>query len=533
MADSSGSTALPFLPGYSFNDPTKTQFHRAQGLKYKNGFSIPQTNAIAGLTQADIDELANMQPSLTYGKAVPEPPKDFVPAHVAFDKKVLLFNAYFKQTLSESDKEYYRVRPVKIYYYLEDDSVSIVEPIVENSGIPQGKLIKRQRLPKNDQGEHWEWKDLNIGNDVVFYGKTFHIYSCNCYTKQFMASEGIIVSPDEECPEDPYILSRREPKHSYKTPATFDKLKQFIDLDRKVLRFYAVWDDRDNMFGEMRPYTVHVYRVDDTVEVREQRQPNDGHDPFPVLIGRRKVPKCRGNIPSNFPSAVMEISEHEIQEWLDEKDFKVGETISIMDRKFFLYDCDDFTRMFYNEKYGVQFGSVPVELGERKVEVKKEIPPYNGFGSPQDSKQNCLSLIAQPPKKDVMKMLENDLKILRYAVVMDSPHPEDKNRKFIISYSLAKDEMQIYEPHQRNAGIIEGKFLEYSQVRKPGTSIDNPEYYTPADFGIGATIEVFSRKFQIVDCDLYVLKYLEANAANYPESIIASIRAIHKDAGAN
>ena len=48
MADSSGSTALPFLPGYSFNDPTKTQFHRAQGLKYKNGFSIPQTNAIAG-----------------------------------------------------------------------------------------------------------------------------------------------------------------------------------------------------------------------------------------------------------------------------------------------------------------------------------------------------------------------------------------------------------------------------------------------------------------------------------------------------
>ena len=66
--------------------------------------------------------------------------------------QVLLFNAYFKQTLNESDKEYYRVRPVKIYYYLEDDSISVVEPIVENSGIPQGKLIKRQRLPKNDQG---------------------------------------------------------------------------------------------------------------------------------------------------------------------------------------------------------------------------------------------------------------------------------------------------------------------------------------------------------------------------------------------
>lgn len=25
-------------------------------------------------------------------------------------------------------------------------------------------------------------------------------------------------------------------------------------MDRKVLRFYCVWDDRDNMFGEINPY---------------------------------------------------------------------------------------------------------------------------------------------------------------------------------------------------------------------------------------------------------------------------------------
>jgi len=331
---------------------------------------------------------------------------------------VLLFNAYFKQNLNESEKEYFRVRPVKIYYYLEDDSISVVEPIVENSGIPQGKLIKRQRLPKNDQGEHWLWKDLNIGNDVVFYGKTFHICNCNNYTKEFMQSEGIMLNPDEECPHDPYTLSRNEPKHSYVTPPTFDKLKQFITLDRQVLRFYAVWDDRNNMFGEMRSYTLHYYRVDDTIEVREQRNPNDGHDPFPVLIGRKKIPRCRGSIPGNFPSAVMEISEHEITEWITDKDLKVGETVNIMDRPFFLYGCDDFTHYYFQQQYGITFNPVPVELGERKIEVKREIPPYNGFGSPQDSKQNCLSLIAHPPKKDVMKMLENGLKILRYAAVM-------------------------------------------------------------------------------------------------------------------
>lgn len=85
------------------------------------------------LTQDELDELANYKPSLTYGQAVQAPPEDFVPAHVAFDKRVLLFEAYFKQTVHESPNEFYCIRPVKIYYYLEDDSISVVEPVVNNS----------------------------------------------------------------------------------------------------------------------------------------------------------------------------------------------------------------------------------------------------------------------------------------------------------------------------------------------------------------------------------------------------------------
>lgn len=50
--------------------------------------------------------------------------------------------------------------------------------------------------------------------------------------------------------------------------------------------------------------------------------------------------------------------------------------------------------------------------------LSQELPPYNGFGSLEDSKQSCLSLIPQPPKKDFIKMLENDGKILRFAAIM-------------------------------------------------------------------------------------------------------------------
>lgn len=96
--------------------------------------------------------------------------------------QVLQFDAYFKQTVHESPNEHYRIRDVKFYYYLEDDSISVVEPAILNSGIPQGKLIKRQRLPKNDLGDCWHWKDLNLGIDVTFYGKVFHIYNCDQWT---------------------------------------------------------------------------------------------------------------------------------------------------------------------------------------------------------------------------------------------------------------------------------------------------------------------------------------------------------------
>ena len=71
--------------------------------------------------------------------------------------------------------------------------------------------------------------------------------------QEYLASEGIELN-DPEIPEkDPYAETRKQPLRSYKTPSDFDKLKQFLELDRKVLRFYCVWDDRDSMFGEIRP----------------------------------------------------------------------------------------------------------------------------------------------------------------------------------------------------------------------------------------------------------------------------------------
>ena len=56
---------------------------------------------------------------------------------------MLRFEGFFKEPVHESAAENFRVRKIKVYYYLEDDSMQVSEPKEENSGIPQASFIKR------------------------------------------------------------------------------------------------------------------------------------------------------------------------------------------------------------------------------------------------------------------------------------------------------------------------------------------------------------------------------------------------------
>ncbi|XP_032265553.1 EF-hand domain-containing protein 1 isoform X1 [Phoca vitulina] len=532
---------LPFLPGTSFKDSTKTAFHRSQTLGYRNGYAVVRrpTVGIGGerlqvnqLSQAELDELASKAPILTYGQPKQAPPAEFIPAHVAFDKKVLKFDAYFQEDVPMSTEEHYRIRRVNIYYYLEDDSMSVMEPVVENSGILQGKLIKRQRLPKNDQGDHYHWKDLNRGINITVYGKTFRIVDCDRFTQVFLESQGIELNPPEKMALDPYTELRKQPLRKYVTPSDFDQLKQFLTFDKQVLRFYAVWDDTDSMFGECRTYIIHYYLMDDTVEIREVHERNDGRDPFPLLMNRQRMPKVLVENAKNFPQCVLEISDQEVLEWYTAKDFIVGKPLTILGRTFFIYDCDPFTRQYYKEKFGIS--DLPrIDVSKKEPPpVKPELPPYNGYGLVEDSAQNCFVLIPKAPKKDVIKMLVNDNKVLRYLAALESPIPEDKDRRFVFSYFLASDMISIFEPPVRNSGIIGGKYLGRTKVAKPSSTAENPIYYGPTDFFIGAVIEVFGHRFVILDTDDYVLKYMESNAAQYsPEALLSIQNRVQKQEG--
>ena len=58
--------------------------------------------------------------------------------------------------------------------------------------------------------------------------------------------------------------------------------KQFLDHDRKVLRYYCDFNDR--------PFIITYFLADDTIEVLEVHSQNDGYDSFTKLLARRKLP---------------------------------------------------------------------------------------------------------------------------------------------------------------------------------------------------------------------------------------------------
>ncbi|CAF0958253.1 unnamed protein product [Rotaria sordida] len=543
---------LPLLPGNRFSDVTRTNFIVPRTLSFKNGhriirlprFDIGQSyKSNVQLTENERQILTNFQPELIYGKVKVQEPRKFVPATVFYDKKVLRFYGYFKQTVYESPLEYYRVRRVIIYYYLEDDTIAIYEIPYKNSALNQGLRVRRHRVSKNDQNEPYNWRDLNLGQNLAIYGTIYRLCDCDQFTREWLESEGIELQCPELIPSDPYTLKLMKKNDIEKQRISHSDLKdilpdlltkqslignkQFNTMDGKVLRFYAILDDQDEQCEILRKFIIHFYLVDHTIEIREIHQANDGYDPKGIYLHRQIVPKDSTYNIKSFVNLFINKREQEKICYLKPEDFALGRHITIFNRRFFLYDCDIFTKSFYHQNFG-QFDFTPIDIDTKRY-IKPSIqlspvPPHIMFGKPEDTIQNVKNLIPKPIKKDRIKLMENENRVLRYEAIMESVNERDAQRKFLIVYRLADDLISVYEKPLDGYGCLTRKFLERIRIPKPDSHPDAPIYYGPNDFYIGARIELFKHRFIIIDADRYVLKFIEENRQQFSQHVIDSLR---------
>ncbi|XP_046966018.1 EF-hand domain-containing family member C2-like [Vanessa cardui] len=501
---------LPLLPGYGSNP-----------LIGKKSFGVrPIFTSIDKVNMlVDKAEGVNRIPSLYCRKQAPD-----LPTWIMYDKNILRFQAFFQQTLHEMRSGAHILRKVEIFFFLEDGTIKVIEPKTDNSGLSQGTLIRRQRIRLPFSSDlYYDLLDLNIGREVTFYGKVFKIVNCDNFTRGFLNRLGINVSdpipwPDaiERTPD-----TNRPPKHR--------PFRQFLDFDRQVLRFHGYWDDRETEFGIIHHLELHYFLADDTMEIKEVLPPNSGMEAGPMFLKRMRLPR---KIPPHI-----EMTGGPKQMSYSPADLSIGAVVNVYGRKVVLTDCDPFTKEYYRVTYGFDtFTPLPLPKDEATECItttlaERKLPPWNGYGSYEDSAENCRTVEPKAPHRDFIKFLHKDRvgfdsHILRFAASLINDNPDDKRRYFIIKYFLCDDTIGIFELGERNSGFKGGKFFRRGKMYLPNVDFfvpEEPPAYTDKDMWIGNELVINNHCFRLIAADEYALRYMELHSNEYPMANIALI----------
>ncbi|KAJ2997203.1 EF-hand domain-containing member C2 [Globomyces sp. JEL0801] len=473
---------LPFLPGHQFDiGKSRANERKSHAFDYCNQVPIfkgeakgiggkPLTGQLEQRVHTSLDSYPHTNAS---GEAVP--------AWVAFDRKVLRFYGYFQECVHERREEKYRVR-------------------------------RRHRIPKAGalNGQHFVVSDFNVGKEITLYSRTIKLVGCDQFTRDFLTKLHTEVPSNEAFPPDPYETHRNEMLSRMKAtrPSVPNlSLKQFLENDRHVLRFYCVWDDSTSVFGDLRHMVVHYYLSDDTMEIKESIPANSGRESNTLFLRRCRLPK-RPHV-NSYSST----TENQSNDYFTDADLMLGSVIHLYGRPFVICDCDEFTKNYYREHYDV-YDFDPVRIQEFQDDTSN-VPFFDAAAHQQvaqASEPSALLIGADSQKKDFKKLMSYDGITLRFLGQLVSAKQVDRDRKFVISLHLADDTISIFEPRARNSGIIGGKFLENRRIKKGKTN----QYFGPEDFYIGAELVFFQHHFLITGADEYAVKFMDLNANLFP-----------------
>nr|XP_012216880.1 PREDICTED: EF-hand domain-containing family member C2-like [Linepithema humile] len=532
------ASILPCLPGFSFDrNLNRTRFHKSQLFDKIHGVYY-------------LSEKADTTVHSRYSSICPRGEAQEIPPWLAYDGQRLKFKAFFQETVQEKWKMAFHIRAVNISFFLEDGTMKIVEPSVDNSGLEQGVLVRRQRIPIPDpvKYRYYDILDLNIGKEPEIYGRVYKIIDCDKFTRQFLNRMGIPVPDPIDLPKDPYSEIRKVETFPKKPGHTTSTLGNFLKYDRQVLRFYGYWDDTESPHGIIHDLELHYYLSDNTMDIKENVPSNAGRDSGLMFVKRMKIPKFYTGLQPigvQDPFTILNVlgengaKNYYIADSLDtgkvtadyykDNELSIGAEINVFGRRIVITDMDAFTKKYYRIKYGLDdFAPLirPRRDDELCQKMEKYIPPYNGFGSYDDSLGNCFTMIPIAPKTDFIKFLYHDRQgfnshVLKFRARMISKIPDNEERLFVIRVFLVDDTISIFELAKRNSGFPRSSFQKRMPVMLPGQDIftsKKPEYYKSQDFYVGARINLRNFHFEITSADNYSLRYMELHCDKFPKA---------------
>ena len=490
-----------------FDDPVNQDFLSTTLSPYPSqGNAYNDVNGRYSMRSQQSDRLSKSR-SLPYCSI------DNAPAFVKSKKEQCRFLAYFREKPlpDEIVKPTTKLsRKVEITIHVDDNTIEITEPKVNNCGLMQGRILRRHQIMKpagtasGNSSMIYTLSDFFSGAQLEIYQRIYTIVDCDNYTRRKMEREGIPFGDRLPLPSDTYVpINNKAPPRTGSASHTELNLG-FYEYGKKVLRFYGSWDDTTALYGDRIKVRLHYFLGDDTIEVLPVHERNTGRDKVPKFLKKTKIP-LGGDKDALSQASNTILQDGEPIPMYHWKDLFIGLTIQVATFAIQIMDADEFTRAFYEMK------NMPLAapiLWQPKVFKIKERPPMSTDG-----------LIGTETEKDGVKLQLFAGVILRYMAKIRDPQPEDMNRRFIIQVHLEDDTIQIREPPIRNSGIKGGLFL----ARGPVSSERGAAPVKPTDIFLGCELKILSHKFEVFGADEGTLKYMEQNDNMWNSCNIPSI----------
>ncbi|CAI4222358.1 unnamed protein product [Auanema sp. JU1783] len=366
------------------------------------------------------------------------------------DDSYLIFDCYCEE--EGNDEHIHHLRAFKLHYHFSDNSFSLQEPKVENSGFFQGRIFWHQKIPLKNciGGPYTTWKDLNISQDIDLFGKIYRITNCDSFTKNFLLENGIKVNDPEKIPEDPWLVRRRTKDSS--SLKLDNGMTDFIPCP-KVMAFRCCWLDTSTDFNSVRLkriFRLTLFTMDNTISLTEETKEFEGQ----LFLRRMQLP-----IPPTGTQRKTFYRNH---------DFRPGVWIEVFSRPMFIFECVGYeTRNFMKQQHGeTEFGSSSNEI-----------------------------LLAGPPPNPIYK----EIQTLQFLAKMVDPPPKFIQTVFILTFDINKRIVNIDES---------GKTYKWSKGRSFLFNIDASSY-NENQFSIGETVQFFRWHFLLMEGNKETEEYLK------------------------
>lgn len=287
-----------------------------------------------------------------------------------------------------------------------------------------------------------------------------------------------------ELPADPFTQTRNELASRMKAKRAYEPhhhLRQFLEFDRKVLRFQCLWDDTNNTYGDVHKMEIHYYLSDDTIEIREEIPQGSRKPHSQVFLGRCKLPKRAVGLSTS-------ITQPAHVDYYTDKDFFIGTVVHLYGRPFVICDCDEFTKFFYQEKYGVEefFPIREEDLADSQNQ---------GIGAPRTyfSQTHDDAVIEQPIQS--VKNIDEGINAQQTHHSQEKEGVMNKQLNQTVEKSLVSIIGQgIIAPKSRLSQKFDGVALCFSATKKSKDEYDTSRQFIINVFVFDGSVSVFERK---------------------------------------